>query len=63
MKTVITIEDDPKTGHVSLTIEGEEAPDKRSRVAHLFALVEPVLRDHFQPVTTFFRPVKKGGRQ
>jgi hypothetical protein len=44
---------------VSFSIEGEENPPARAAVKLMWDRVEPVLRQHYQPVRTFFKPIRK----
>lgn len=62
MRRVLIVEDDPSTGHVMVTVEGEERPAPGAKVTRLFDLVEEAVRDHFHPVRTFFKPVRKAKR-
>jgi len=51
-----------KEGLVSFSIHGEENPPDRAAVKLMWDLVEPVLREHFRPVRTYFKPIKKARR-
>ena len=50
-----------KDGLLSFSVADEENRD-RDAVKEVFDLVEPVLRAHYQPVRTFFRPIRKARR-
>jgi hypothetical protein len=50
-----------KEGLYSFSVQDEENRD-RDGVREVFDLVEPVLRKHYQPVRTFFKPIKKARR-
>lgn len=47
-----------KDGLYSFSVQDEENRN-RDGVKEVFDLVEPVLRAYYQPVRTYFRPIKK----
>ncbi len=61
MTIIITITDETKSGLVAVTVTGEENA-RACSVTHMFELILAAVKLKFQPVTTYFKPRKKGGR-
>jgi hypothetical protein len=57
MKATIIVEDDPKTGRLVVSVHGEESP-RETYAKRAMALIVPAVEKEFQPVKTWFVPVK-----